>query len=142
MILCRLLKGCFPHAITKAFAEGKEICGPPSGAPNREPHLGANLTSSERKETMETYIMLTKLTAQGRKSIKEKPKRTQEVNKDVEAMGGKVVAQYSVLGPYDFVNILQAPDNKTIAKISVALGSRGTMAIMTLAVVSGQLLPW
>ena len=91
---------------------------------------------------MQTYIMLTKLTAQGRKSIKEKPKRTQEVNKDVEAMGGKVVAQYSVLGPYDFVNVVQAPDNNTIAKISVELGSRGTMEIMTLPVVSGQLLPW
>jgi len=85
---------------------------------------------------METYIMLTKLTEQGRKTIKEKPKRTQEVNKEVEAMGGKVLAQYPVLGPYDFVTVLQAPDNKTIAKISVELGSRGTMEIMTLPVVA------
>ena len=85
---------------------------------------------------METYIMLTKLTDQGRKTLKENPKRTQEVNKEVEAMGGKVVAQYSVLGPYDFVSVLTAPDNKTIAKISVELGARGTMEIMTLPVVS------
>ena len=85
---------------------------------------------------METYIMLTKLTEQGRKTIKEKPKRTQEVNKEVEAMGGKVLAQYAILGPYDFVTVLQAPDNKTIAKISVELGSRGTMEIMTLPVVA------
>jgi uncharacterized protein with GYD domain len=85
---------------------------------------------------METYIMLTKLTDQGRKTVKEKPKRTQEVNKEVEAMGGKVVAQYAVLGPYDFVNVVQAPNNKTIAKISVELGSRGTMEIMTLPVVT------
>ena len=59
--------------------------------------------------------MLTKLTDQGRKTIKEKPKRTQEVNKEVVAMGGKVVAQYAVLGPYDFVNVVQALNNKTRA---------------------------
>ena len=85
---------------------------------------------------METYIMLTKLTDQGRKTIKENPSRTKEVNKEVEAMGGKVVAQYPVLGPYDFVNVVQAPDNKTVAKISVELGARGTMEIMTLPVVT------
>ena len=85
---------------------------------------------------METYILLTKLSDEGRKTIKQNPKRTQEVNKEIEAMGGKVVAQYAVLGPYDYVNVVQARDNKTIAKISVELGSRGTMEIMTLAVVS------
>jgi len=85
---------------------------------------------------METYIMLTKLTDEGRKTLKQNPKRTQEVNKEVEGMGGKVVAQYLVLGLYDFVNVVQAPDNRTIAKISVELGSRGTMEVMTLPVVS------
>jgi uncharacterized protein with GYD domain len=85
---------------------------------------------------METYVMLTKLSDEGRKTLKQNPKRTQEVNKEVEAMGGKVVAQYAVLGPYDYVNVVQAPNNKTIAKISVELGSRGTMEIMTLPVVS------
>src|SRR2546425_13194868 len=84
---------------------------------------------------METYIMLTKLTDEGRKTLKNNPKRSQEVNKEVEAMGGKVVAQYAVLGPYDFVNVLQAPNHRTIAKISVELGARGTMEIMTLPVV-------
>jgi uncharacterized protein with GYD domain len=85
---------------------------------------------------METYIMLTKLTDHGRKTLKENPNRTKEVNKEVEAMGGKVVAQYAVLGPYDFVNVVEAPNNKTIAKISVELGARGTMEIMTLPVVA------
>jgi uncharacterized protein with GYD domain len=84
---------------------------------------------------MATYIMLTKLTEEGRKTIKKKPGRTGEVNKEVEAMGGKVVAQYAVLGPYDYVNVVEAPSNETIAKISMELGSRGTMEIMTLAVV-------
>jgi uncharacterized protein with GYD domain len=85
---------------------------------------------------METYVMLTKLSDEGRKTLKQNPKRTQEVNKEVEAMGGKILAQYAVLGPYDYVNVVQAPNNKTIAKISVELGSRGTMEIMTLPVVS------
>ncbi len=84
---------------------------------------------------MERYIMLTKLTESGRKTAKTNPNRRKEVNKEVEAMGGKVVAQYAVLGPYDYVNVVEAPDNKTIAKISMELGSRGTMEIMTLSVV-------
>lgn len=84
---------------------------------------------------MERYVLLTKLTESGRKTAKTNPNRRKEVNKEVEAMGGKVVAQYAVLGPYDYVNVVEAPDNKTIAKISMELGSRGTMEIMTLAVV-------
>jgi uncharacterized protein with GYD domain len=84
---------------------------------------------------METYIMLTKLTDEGRKTLKQNPDRKKEVNKEIEAMGGSVVAQYAVLGPYDFVNVVQAADNKTIAKISMELGARGTIEIMTLAAV-------
>ena len=82
---------------------------------------------------MATYVMLTTLTDEGRKTIKEKPQRIREVNKEVEAMGVKILAQYSVLGPYDFVNILEAPDNKAIAKVAVELGSRGTLQTMTMA---------
>ncbi len=83
---------------------------------------------------METYILLSKLTDQGRKTLKENPHRIREVNQEVAAMGGKVVAQYAVLGPYDFVSVEEAPDNRTIAKISVELGARGTVEIMTLPV--------
>jgi len=82
---------------------------------------------------MATYIMLTTLTDEGRKTIKQKPDRIKEVNKEVEAMGVKIVAQYAVLGPYDFVNILEAPDNKTVSKVALELGSRGTLQTMTLA---------
>jgi uncharacterized protein with GYD domain len=85
---------------------------------------------------METYVMLTKLTDEGRKTLKEKPNRTKEVNKEIEGMGGRIVGQYAVLGPYDYVNVIEAPDNKTIAKISMELGSRGTMEIMTLPAVN------
>jgi len=85
---------------------------------------------------MATYVMLTTLTDEGRKTIKEKPQRIREVNKEVEAMGVKILAQYSVLGPYDFVNILEAPDNKTVTKVAIELGSRGTLQTMTMAAMS------
>ncbi len=81
---------------------------------------------------MATYIMLSTLTDQGRKTVKSNPNRIKEVNREVEALGAKVVAQYAVLGPYDFVNVVEAPDNETIARVSVELGSRGTVQLMTL----------
>jgi uncharacterized protein with GYD domain len=81
---------------------------------------------------MATYIMLSTLTDDGRKTLKSKPSRIKEVNKEIEGMGAKVVAQYAVLGPYDFINVVEAPDNSTIAKISVELGSRGTVQFLTM----------
>ncbi|HUU62910.1 MAG TPA: GYD domain-containing protein [Dehalococcoidia bacterium] len=85
---------------------------------------------------MPTYVMLTKLTTWGRKTIKERPERIKEVNKEVEAMGARIVGQYAVLGPYDFVNILDAPDDATITRVAVELGSRGTLETMTLSATS------
>lgn len=81
---------------------------------------------------MPVYILLSKLTSIGRRTIKENPGRIKEVNKEIEAFGAKVIGQYATLGPYDFVNIVEAPDNKTIVKVSVELGSRGTIVITTL----------
>jgi uncharacterized protein with GYD domain len=78
-----------------------------------------------------TYIMLSKLTDEGRKTLKERPERLQEVNKELETMGGRVTAQYAVLGGYDFVSVVEAPSNEVIARISVELGSRGTVEIAT-----------
>ena len=82
---------------------------------------------------MAFYVMLTTLTDEGRKTIKAHPQRIKEVNREVEAMGAKITAQYAVLGPYDFVNILEAPDNVTVAKVATELGSRGTIQTMTMA---------
>jgi len=82
---------------------------------------------------MATYVMLTTLTDQGRKTIKENPQRIKEVNKEVEAMGVKILAQYALLGPYDFVNILEAQDNKAISKVAIELGARGTLQTLTMA---------
>lgn len=85
---------------------------------------------------MPVYVMLTTLTDEGRKTIKDKPERIKEVNKEVEAMGAKVIAQYALLGIYDFVNIVDAPSNEAISKIAIELGSRGTLGTMTMAAVS------
>jgi len=84
---------------------------------------------------MPTYILLSTLTDEGRKTVKERPQRIKEVNKEIEALGVKVVAQYAVLGPYDFINVVEAPDNRTIARVSMELGSRGTVQIMSLAAI-------
>lgn len=84
---------------------------------------------------MAKYIMLSTLTDEGRKTIKMKPERIKEVNKEIEKMGVKVLSQYAVLGPYDFVNIVEAPDNETISRVSIELGSRGTVQLMTLAAI-------
>jgi uncharacterized protein with GYD domain len=85
---------------------------------------------------MAIYLMLTNLTDEGRKTVKEKPERIKEVSKEVEKMGVKVLNQYALLGAYDFVNILEAPDNQTIAKVALELGSRGTLQTTTLAALS------
>jgi uncharacterized protein with GYD domain len=82
---------------------------------------------------MALFVMLTNLTADGVKTLKSNPNRVGEVNKEVEQIGAKVVAQYATLGQYDFVTIVEAPDEKTMAKVSVELGSRGTMTSQTMA---------
>ena len=81
---------------------------------------------------MPRYILLSKLTNEGWKTVKERPERIKEVNRELEAFGVKVLSQYATLGNYDFVNIVEAPDNKTVAKVSIELGSRGTIQITTI----------
>ena len=78
------------------------------------------------------YILLSTLTSEGRKTIKAKPDRIKEVNKEIEAFGAKVLQQYAVLGRYDFVNIVEAPNNEAITRVSIELGSRGTIHIMSM----------
>ena len=81
---------------------------------------------------MATYVMLSTLTDNGRKTLKSKPGRIKEVNKEIEAMGAKVVDQYAVLGVYDFISIVEAVDNEAVARISVELGARGTVQFLTM----------
>lgn len=80
--------------------------------------------------------MLSTLTDEGRKTLKSRPERMQEVNKELEEMGARVIYQYAVLGGYDFVNVIDAPSNEVMARISMELGARGTIKIVTLPAVS------
>ncbi len=85
---------------------------------------------------MPIYVMLTKLTHEGRTTLKKHPERIEEVDAEMKKMGVKVLAQYALLGPYDFLNILEAPNNEAIAKASVEFGSRGTIEIMTIPAIT------
>jgi len=84
---------------------------------------------------MSTYILLSQVTDEGAATIKKKPERIKEVNEELEAMGVRVLHQYATLGPYDFVSIVEAPDAATIARVSVELGSRGSVKIQTLTAI-------
>ncbi len=81
---------------------------------------------------MPTYILLSTLTAQGLQTLRSNPERLREVNRDVEELGARVIHQWATLGPFDFVNVVEAPDNATIARVSVALGARGSAKLQTL----------
>ncbi|MDX8152219.1 GYD domain-containing protein [Patulibacter brassicae] len=84
---------------------------------------------------MPTYVLLTRLSPDGVQTIKNNPQRIREVNKEVEALGASVTAQWATLGQYDFINILEAPDEQTIARVSLELSSRGTGSFETLTAI-------
>ena len=84
---------------------------------------------------MPTYILLSTLSPHGVGTLKANPQRLLEVNDEIAQMGAKVVQQWAVLGPYDFVNIVEAPDEKVIARVSLELGSRGTGKYETLSAI-------
>ncbi len=81
---------------------------------------------------MPLYIMLSSLSETGRQVLRKLPGSIRKVNAEVGRMGARVIAQYAVLGPYDFVTVLEAPDNETVSRISVELGARGSVQMMTM----------
>ena len=81
---------------------------------------------------MPTYIMLSTLSPEGVQTVKTNPSRIREVNREVEQLGAKVTAQWATLGRYDFINVVEAPDDKTMSRVSLELGSRGTARYETL----------
>ena len=85
---------------------------------------------------MPIYVMLTTLSAQGIQTLKSNPDRLREVNRDVEELGAKVLHQWATLGEFDFLSIVDAPDEKVIAKVSVALGARGSSKLRTLPAIA------
>ena len=84
---------------------------------------------------MAVYILLSNVTDEGAQTLKVKPGRIKEVNQELERMGIQILAQYATLGPYDFVNIVECPDNGTMARVSVEMGSRGSVKILTMAAI-------
>lgn len=84
---------------------------------------------------MPVYVMLTTLTDAGRKAIQEEPERLREINKETELMGAKIIDQYALLGQYDFVNILEAPNNEAVAKLAIRMSAKGTTTTLTLAAI-------
>jgi uncharacterized protein with GYD domain len=93
------------------------------------PHVGKDAILP----AVSVYVMLSSLSESGRKVLRERPGWIRKVNADVERMGARVVAQYAVLGPYDFVTVVEAADNATVSRISVELGARGSVQMMTMA---------
>ncbi len=87
---------------------------------------------------MPTYIMLTSLTSDGVKTIKNNPGRVHEVNREMEQLGVKVVSQWATLGRYDFVSVVEAPDERTMAKVSIEMGSRGTTMNETMTAIPAE----
>ena len=85
---------------------------------------------------MSVYLMLTTLTDAGRKALQEDPEILKEINKEVEFMGVKILTQYALLGQYDFVNIVEAPNNEAVAKLAIRLSAKGTTQTLTLAAIS------
>ena len=85
---------------------------------------------------MSIYLMLTTLTDEGRKVIQEDPDKLMEINEEVEYMGVKILEQYALLGQYDFVNIVEAPSNEAMARLSIRLSAKGTTQTLTLAAIT------
>lgn len=84
---------------------------------------------------MPKYVMLSTLGPDGFARLSENPERLREVSSEVESMGVTVLEQYAVLGQWDFINIIDAPDDETMAKVAISLGSRGTLKTMTLPII-------
>src|SRR5215208_1873836 len=84
---------------------------------------------------MATFIMLSRLSPEGMKTLRNNPERLREVNREVEGFGARVVQQYALLGPYDFITVLEAPDAGTVSRVSVELASRATASYETLTAI-------
>ena len=85
---------------------------------------------------MATYVMLSTLGPDGSARLNENPERLREVTAEVESMGVKVLHQWALLGQWDFLNVIDAPDDATMARVATTLAARGTLKTMTLPAIS------
>jgi uncharacterized protein with GYD domain len=113
-------------------------CAPPRDVKESGLRRGRDPHATRGEEPVPTYIMLTRLTSDGVKTIKDNPSRVQEVNKEVEQIGVKVLHQWATLGEYDFITVIEAPDEKTMAKLSIEMGSRGSVMNETLTAIDAE----
>jgi uncharacterized protein with GYD domain len=81
---------------------------------------------------MPTYAMLSTLGPDGWETLRQNPDRINAVRDEVEALGLKVVAQYALMGQYDFLNVIEAPDEQAMANAAIMLAARGTMRTTTM----------
>ena len=81
---------------------------------------------------MPKFVMLSTLGPEGSARLRDNPERLREVSREVESMGVKVLAQYALLGSWDFLNILEAPNELTMARVATTLSARGTLKTLTL----------
>jgi uncharacterized protein with GYD domain len=119
--------------------------GPPYSVGKGEASVGAHgwphrstfppTLRTGKEKPVPTFVMLSTLSPEGVQTLKSNPSRIREVNKEIEQLGVTVKAQWAVLGRYDFVNIIEAPDEKTVARVSMELGSRGTARYETLTAI-------
>jgi uncharacterized protein with GYD domain len=121
----------------KLRATAAELARAPAGSADPlQPTLDAQPIAQPTEENaMPTYIMLSTLTPEGVQTVKNNPQRIKEVNKEVEQLGASVKAQWATLGHVDFISLIEAPDEQTIARVSLELGSRGTARYETLAAI-------
>jgi uncharacterized protein with GYD domain len=85
---------------------------------------------------MRTFLLLSTLSPQGLQTLAATPERLLEVNREIESLGGRVVRQWALLGAYDFLSVVEAPDERTISRLSVELAARGSASFETLPAVS------
>lgn len=93
--------------------------------------MPAGIEDGDDDDDMPVYMMLSRLTERGRDRVKDHPERILEVNHEVEQRGCTVVAQYALMGRYDFVTIIKAPNNGAMHRLAIELGARGTIETQT-----------
>ena len=87
---------------------------------------------------MRTFLLLSTLSPQGLQTLATTPERLLEVNREIEALGGRVVRQWALLGAYDFLSVVEAPDERTISRITVELSARGSASFETLVAIPAE----
>jgi len=87
---------------------------------------------------MRTFLLLSSLSPQGLQTLATTPERLFEVNREIEELGGRVVKQWALLGVYDFLSVVEAPDELTIMKLTVELGSRGSATFETMVAIPAE----